>query len=234
MSTTTLNTWRNTFTNATRIQQSFTANLERRALLWLAARTPAWINSDHLTVLALVAQLAAGAGFAVARYARWSKWALALAIAAIVANWLGDSLDGTLARFRDQQRPRYGFYVDHICDVFGAAFLMLGLALSGFCDWRIAMGMLVAFLILSAEVYLSSYTLASFRMSYGKFGPTELRILLIAGIVRLMFDPYVHFGGHSLRLFDVGGAIAIAGMLIMAVVAAALHTRQLYREETRR
>ena len=176
--------WRTTFTNATRIQQSFTANAERRALLWLAARTPACINSDHLTAFALAAQLAAGAGFAVAHYARWSRWGLALAIVAIVANWLGDSLDGTLARFRHQQRPRYGFYVDHICDVFGAAFLMLGLALSGFCDWRIALGMLVAFLVLSAEVYLSSYTLASFRMSYGKFGPTELRILLIAGIVR--------------------------------------------------
>ncbi len=104
MSTTTIQTsWGKAFTHATRIQQSFTANAERRALLWLAARTPACINSDHLTALALIAQLAAGAGFALAR---WSKWGLVLAIAAIVANWLGDSLDGTLARFRNPQRPR--------------------------------------------------------------------------------------------------------------------------------
>jgi archaetidylinositol phosphate synthase len=225
------NSWGKGFTHATRIQQSFTAGAERRALLWLAARTPASIHSDHLTALALVAQLAAGAGFALARL---SRWGLVLAIVAIVANWLGDSLDGTLARFRNQQRPRYGFYVDHICDIFGAAFLMLGLALSGFCDWRVALGMLLAFLILSAEVYLASYTLASFRMSYGKFGPTEIRILLIAGIVRLMFGPYVHIAGHAVRLFDLGGVIAMAGMTLMAVISTINHTRQLYRQETRR
>ena len=230
MATTTLSNWRTTFTNATRIQQSFTADAERCALLWLAARTPQFINSDHLTALALIAQLAAGCGFALAR---WTKWGLALAIVAIVANWLGDSLDGTLARFRDQQRPRYGFYVDHVCDVFGATFLMLGLALSGFCDWRIALGMLIAFLILSAEVYLASYTLASFKMSYAKFGPTEIRVLLIAAIVRLTFTPYVHIAGHTLRLFDVGGIVAIAGMLTMAVFSAVVHTRRLYREETK-
>jgi len=220
--------WRTTFTNATRIQQSFTAPMERRALRWLAERTPARINSDHLTLLGFSAQFAAGAGFALAR---WSKWGLAMAIAAIMVNWLGDSLDGTLARFRNQQRPRYGFYVDHVCDTFGALFLMLGLALSGFCDWRIAIGMLVAFLILSAETYLASYTVASFRMSYGKFGPTEIRILLIAGAARLMIDPIIHAGGRTFRLFDLGGAAAIAGMLAMAVFSAIVHTRQLYREE---
>jgi archaetidylinositol phosphate synthase len=221
--------WNGGFASAVRIQQSLTAPLERRILRWLAARTPAWISSDHLTALGLFGQCAAGAGYALAR---GNKYWLSLAIVAIAVNWLGDSLDGTLARFRNQQRPRYGFYVDHVCDVFGAMFLMLGLALSGFCDWRIAIGMLLAFLLMCAETYLASYTLATFRMSYGLFGPTEIRLLLIAGTIRLMHSPMTHIAGREFRLFDVGGAIAIAGMLGMALFATLQHTRQLYREET--
>jgi phosphatidylglycerophosphate synthase len=147
-------------------------------------------------------------------------------------NWFGDSLDGTLARFRNQQRPRYGFYVDHIIDSFGALALMLGLAVSGFCDWRIAIAMLIAFLMLSLEAYLATYALGSFRLSYSKFGPTEIRLLLIAGCVRLMINPNVRLLGHSYRLFDIGGVIAAAGMMLMCVVSAIIHTRALYRQET--
>jgi phosphatidylglycerophosphate synthase len=218
------------FTNAARVQQSFTAPLERRVLRWLAERMPARINSDHLTALGFAAQFGAGMAFAAAR---WNRFALIAAIVCIVLNWFGDSLDGTLARVRNQQRPRYGFYVDHMVDSFGALFIILGLLASRFVDARVAMAMLVTFLMLSIEVYLATYTLGSFRLSYAKFGPTEIRLLLIAGCIRLMIDPNVHLAGRTFRLFDVGGVMAAAGMAAMCVVSAVIHTRELYRQETR-
>ncbi|MGC2476722.1 MAG: CDP-alcohol phosphatidyltransferase family protein [Candidatus Sulfotelmatobacter sp.] len=219
---------RSAFRNATRIQQAITAPVERRVLAWFAARTPDSISPDHLTALGFAAQMLAGAAYALSR---WNKYLLILATFFIAVNWLGDSLDGTLARHRNRLRPRYGFYVDHMTDTFGGVFLMSGLALSGFLHWQIAIGMLVGFLVLSVESYLTTYTIGKFRMSYALFGPTEIRILLMIGNVALIFRPYAHLAGHKFLLFDVGGAIAIVGMLTMAVVATGIHTTQLYREE---
>ena len=216
------------FAPAKRIQESFVAAAEKRSLLWLAARTPAWINSDHLTLLGFAGNLAAGICYALAR---WEPQMLLGAVACLAANWLGDSLDGTLARVRNRQRPRYGFYVDHVIDTFSAFFLMGGLALSGYVHPDVAMGMLVAFLMLSVEVYLASYTLKTFRLSYAKFGPTEIRILLAVGSVALLFRPVVHILERPYLLFDVGGVIAIAGMVSILIVSAICHTVQLYREE---
>jgi phosphatidylglycerophosphate synthase len=216
------------FAPAKRIQQSFVALAEKKALLWLAARTPVWINSDHLTALGFAGNIAAGACYALA--AREPMMLLG-AVACLAVNWLGDSLDGTLARVRNRQRPRYGFYVDHVIDTFSAFFLMVGLALSGYIHPAIAMGMLVAFLMLSIEVYLASYTLKTFRLSYAKFGPTEIRILLAIGSVALLFWPVVHIFGRAYLLFDVGGVIAIIGMAGIFIVSAICHTLQLYREE---
>jgi archaetidylinositol phosphate synthase len=216
------------FRDAKRVQQALTASVERKALLWLAARTPRWVSPDHLTALGFAAQFLAGVSYAATR---WSKWGLAAATLFIALNWLGDSLDGTLARHRGKLRPRYGFYVDHMVDTVGAAFLMTGLAASGYLHWRAAMAMLVAFLVLSIETYLAAYTLADFRLSHGLFGPTEIRILLAIGNVALVFAPRVHVLGRELLLFDVGGAIGTIGMMGMAIVAAARHTARLYNEE---
>lgn len=216
------------FAPAKRIQESFVAAAEKRALLWLAARTPAWINSDHLTLVGFGGNIAAGVCYAVAR---WHPHMLLTAVACLAINWLGDSLDGTLARVRDRQRPRYGFYVDHVIDTFSGFFLMGGLALSGYVHPAVALGMLVAFLMLSVEAYLASYTLKTFRLSYAKFGPTEIRILLAIGSVELLFRPVVHLLGRPYLLFDVGGVIAIAGMVSILTVSAIRHTAQLYREE---
>jgi len=216
------------FRNATRVQEAITARLERRALLWLAQRTPDAISVDHLTALGFGAQIVASIFYALSR---WNKYYLLLATLFIALNWLGDSLDGTLARYRNRLRSRYGFYVDHMADTFGAVFLMTGLALSGFLHWQIAVGMLVGFLVLSIESYLTTYTLGKFRMSYALFGPTEIRILLMIGNIALIFRPHAHLLGREFLLFDVGGVIAIAGMIGMAVIATASHTARLYREE---
>jgi phosphatidylglycerophosphate synthase len=216
------------FVDAVRIQQSFVAKLEKRVLVWMAARTPSSINSDHLTALGFLAQCLAGLCYALTR---WHRQALLWGIAFLVLNWLGDSLDGTLARVRKCQRPRYGFYVDHVTDSVAALFLMGGLALSGFVRPTIAIGLLIAFLMLSIEAYLATYTVGKFQLSHWKFGPTELRLLLIAGNVAVFRNPAVTVFGTHWRLFDFGGAIGIGGMSLMFVFAAARRIRQLYREE---
>jgi len=216
------------FRNAVRVQEAITATVERKVLLWLAERVPKSVSPDHLTALGFAAQFLAGISYGLAA---WNKYALWLATFFIALNWLGDSLDGTLARYRQQLRPRYGFYVDHMADTFGAVFLMSGLALSRFLHWQIAVGMLVAFLVLSVESYLTTYTIGKFCMSHGLFGPTEIRILLMIGNVALLYRPHAHLLGRQFLLFDVGGAIAIVGMTGMAVIAAVRHTIQLYREE---
>jgi len=216
------------FATARRVNRSLTAAAEKRALTWMAERAPAWLTSDQLTMLGLIAQIGAGVFYGLARLNKY--WLLGV-IACIVLNWLGDSLDGTLARVRNQQRPRYGFYVDHMVDVLGATAMMCGLGLSGFVHWPVAIAMLVAFLLLSAESYLATYTLDCFQMSQGIFGPTEIRILLVAGNVALLRDSYAVMFGHRYLLFDVGGVIAAGAMAVMALVITVRHTADLYRRE---
>jgi archaetidylinositol phosphate synthase len=216
------------FKDAVRLQESFTAAAERKTLAWLAARVPAWVNSDHLTLLGFAAMLLAGASYA---FARTHRAGLILATFFLALNWFGDSLDGTLARLRNRQRPRYGFYVDHMMDTIGGFFLMGGLAISGFIDWRIALGMFVAFLMLSVEVYLATYTVGTFRLSFAKFGPTEIRIMLALGNVALWFQPDARIFGSSYRVFDLGGIIAIAGMSLMLIISTISNTVKLYRAE---
>lgn len=216
------------FRSAARRHESFLAHAEKQTLLWLAERTPLWINSDHLTGLGLVAQILAGVGYALAR---WNRYALLIVIGALALNWLGDSLDGTLARYRNQQRPRYGFYVDHMVDSIGALAIMGGLALSGYMHPLIAIGLLIAFLLLSIQSYLATYAMGEFRLSFWRFGPTELRILLAVGNIALLFRPMVHFLGGYYRLFDVGGVIGLIGMGLMLIVWTVKNTLRLYREE---
>jgi phosphatidylglycerophosphate synthase len=211
-----------------RVQESWLASVEKGVLVWVAERTPGRIGPDHLTVVGFVAQVAAGACYALAS---WNRYWLLGVIACLALNWLGDSLDGTLARVRQRLRPRYGFYVDHMVDSFGALALMGGLALSGYMHPWIAIGLLVAFLMLSIQSYLATYTLGEFRLSFWKFGPTELRILLAVGNLALFWKPRVHFLGGYYRLFDVGGAIGVAGMTLMLVFFTAQNTMRLYREE---
>src|ERR1041384_1212983 len=199
---------------------------EKQALIWMAEHTPEWINSDHLTALGFVAQIMTGVSYVMARSNQ--LWLFA-AVGFLAINWLGDSLDGTLARVRQKQRPRYGFYVDHIVDSFGALALMGGLALSGYMHPYIAIGLLIAFLLLSIQSYLATYTLGEFRLSFWSFGPTELRVLLAIGNLALFRWPIV-LKAHY-RLFDIGGTIGLIGMTAMLIFFTARNTYRLYQEE---
>jgi archaetidylinositol phosphate synthase len=213
---------------AKRIHRSLTAASERRLLIWVAERTPRWINSDHLTVLGLLAMFGAGGAYWASRWD--SKW-LWVASVAIVLNWLGDSLDGTLARVRDQQRPRYGFYVDHVVDAIGTLALFAGLAAGGIMSWSLATAVLVAYYLLFIEVGLATHALGEFQISAGLFGPTELRMLLLAGNAKAAFAAHVHLLGQAFLLYDIGGACAVVGMLSIFVHRTVTHTVELYRQE---
>jgi phosphatidylglycerophosphate synthase len=219
---------RQSFSDAARSLTSLLAPLERTVLVWLARRMPRRVNSDHLTALALVAMLLAGASYWLASV---TPVGLLLVVVCLAINWFGDSLDGTLARVRQQQRPRYGFYVDHVVDTFGALFLLGGLALSGYMSPLLALGLLVSYLMLSVEAFLATHVLGTFKMSYFGVGPTELRILLAAGNLALWLHPTADLWGHRYRLFDVGGAVGIAGLLCTLLFAAVSNTRSLYRAE---
>jgi len=219
----------NAFASAIRVHHALTARLEKRVLTWIAHRTPEVVHPDHLTALALIAQVCAGAAYAASSRDTRCLWLVSLFL---FLNWLGDSLDGTLARVRNRQRPRYGFYVDHIADTFGAFCLMIGLGWSGLVHWQIATGMLVAFYALSIESFLATYTSGRFHLSHGLFGPTEIRILLIVANAVAFWMPNTRVAGHNLRLFDAGGGVAIGGMGAMVITAAIRQTHLLYVQET--
>jgi archaetidylinositol phosphate synthase len=216
------------FQPAERTHKSLLASGEKCALVWLAGQMPAWVNSDHLTALGFLSLFGVGAGY---WFARYNRAGLVVAILFLILNWFGDSLDGTLARVRNRQRPRYGFYLDHVLDACGSVCIFAGLALSGYMSERVAVGLLVAYYLLSIEVYLATYTVGRFHLSFAAFGPTELRLLLIAGNIALFNQAWVVLAGHHYLLFDVGGVIGIAGISIAFVWSLVKHAAYLYNLE---
>jgi archaetidylinositol phosphate synthase len=216
------------FKEAQRESTGLLTGIERRVLIALARRMPAAINSDHLTTLGLVSMFLVGASFAGSARYPMALWGVVIFLA---LNWFGDSLDGTLARVRGQQRPRYGFYVDHILDTFGTLFVLGGLAASGHMSPIVAAAFLIAYYILSIEVYLATYCVGTFRMSFWGWGPTELRILLAIGALALFVKPIVTIAGTQMPLFDVGGIVAVIGLTATAIISAIGNTRRLYQAE---
>jgi len=216
------------FQDARREQTSILAPLERAALRGLARRMPRWVNSDHLSLLGLLAMFMAGVCYAASGQ---NPLLLHLVNVFIFLNWFGDSLDGTLARYRDRQRPRYGFYVDHIIDTFGALFFIFGLALSGFMSERVAAALLIVFLMLAINSYLAAYALGVFKISQWKLGPTEMRLVLIIGNLYLLHSSHTHLFGRRFLLFDVGGVVSIVAMGAMLVFSSIKNTHTLYELE---
>src|SRR4029077_1073802 len=193
----------------------------------IAGRLPRWTSPDHLSLLGLGSMAAAGLAFA----SLGRPWGAPALAAARLVNWFGDSLDGTVARVRGRQRPRYGYYVDHVIDLAGAAALLAGMAASGLMEPAIAFAVLAAFLLVSAEAYLATHTVGVFRLSFGGVGPTELRLLLAAGGFYVAAHPWVDVAGWTVRLLDVGGLVAIAGLIVAFVASAIRNTRALYLAE---
>ena len=152
------------------------ASVERRVLQELAARVPRSIRSNHLTAIGMLGAVGAGTAYALTRYDPTWLWVASLMLG---VNWLGDSLDGTLARVRGTQRPKYGYYLDHVVDAFSTAVIGLGIGLSPYVNLGLALGLVVVYLALSINVYLESSVFGVFKISYGRIGPTEVRLLLV-------------------------------------------------------
>lgn len=211
-----------------RIQTSILAGFERKCLIWLAKRMPPAVNSDHLTALGALALLGVGLSY-------WAAPAyppvLVAAVVLLAINWFGDSLDGTLARVRRHERPRYGFYVDHVLDALGMLFVIGGLVLGGFMSPLVGAGFLISYYLLNVEIALATHTVGTFRISYWKFGPTELRIVLAIGTLQLLRSTHVDLFGSNFLLFDVGGMIASASIMLTFVTSSIMHGVLLYRAE---
>jgi phosphatidylglycerophosphate synthase len=216
------------FRSPRRVHESALAGVEKRALVWMAERLPGWVNSDLLTLVGLLSMAGAGAGYWMAGSELGWLWVVN---AMIVLNWAGDSLDGTVARVRKRQRPRYGFYVDHVDDAASAVFLLGGLGLSGLMSPMVAAALLVGFLLLAVESFLTTCTMGTFHVSHGLFGPTELRLLLMAGNTALFLRGDATIWGGRALLLDVGGLIGALGMGLMFAWLAGRHTARLYQEE---
>src|SRR5262249_30694317 len=217
-----------TFKPAARHQESLLAPLEKKALIGMARRLPRWVHPDHLTLLGFMGMILAGVCYFCSR-----SYPLALvgAVIGLALNWFGDSLDGTLARVRNRQRPRYGFYVDHIIDAFGALFLISGLGLSGYMSGTIALIVIIAYFLLSIELYLATYAVGVFRLSFGLLGPTELRIVVAFGTLYLLKNPVVHIGSGQFLLCDVAGIVTVVSLGLFTIYSVIQNTMQLYREE---
>ena len=219
-------------TTHVRQHNSLLAATEKRALIWIATKLPRWINSDHLSALGLAAMAGAGVSFVVA--AADPVAGASLVVLCLLLNWFGDSLDGTVARVRDEQRPRYGYYVDHVIDLAGTALLFTGLAASGYMSPMIATLVVAAFFLVSAETYLATHARGVFKMAFARVGPTELRVLMAAGALALISMPTVDLPAlGQVRLWDLGGVIGAIGMIGAFVITSAQNVRALYVEEIR-
>lgn len=203
---------------AVRIQNSILNGAEKKTLAWLAERQPKWVVSDMLTLVGTIGALMIGAGFVLC--SKNINW-LWLSIAGFVVNWYGDSLDGTLARVRNTQRPLYGYYLDHTVDCFNEAFMFLGLGLSYLMRLDIALMILIVYLFLTVNVSVNAHLKSEFKLTYGKLGPTEFRVIACLLIMCVIFFPCIrefhtsmHFLGREVALT----ALDIAGLVILAVL----------------
>jgi phosphatidylglycerophosphate synthase len=211
-----------------REHRSVLASAEKRLLIAIARRLPGWLSSDHLTLVGLLAMPAAGLAFAAIPL---TPWAAALFAVALAVNWFGDSLDGTLARVRCQPRPRYGYYVDHVIDLAGTAALVAGMAASGLMTPTIALALVAAYFLVSAETFLATHSVGVFRLSFAGFGPTELRILLATGAFFVARNPYATIAGRRALLLDVGGIVVTGSLAAVFVISAIRNASALYIQE---
>jgi len=214
----------------TRTARSITARFEGWFFPGLAARLPGWILPDHLTVLGLVAATGIAAAYCLSgRHPAW----LAVAALGLVVHWLADSLDGTLARVRRIQRPRYGFYLDHICDAYATFAIGIGLGLSPYMLLAVSLAIVVGYLVLSINVYLETHVLGEFRYGYGRVGPTEARAMLIVLNLTAVFTRGLPFDGFGIGMtvFDVVGVAAALGMVALVSIRVRRNLRTLGRLE---
>jgi phosphatidylglycerophosphate synthase len=213
-----------------RINDILLGPLERPALLWLCQHMPRWVNPDLLTLVGILAGLLVGVSYALTVYDRNFLW---LASLGFVLQWFGDSLDGNLARFRKIERPKYGYFVDHIVDAFSTTAICVGIGLSAYVGFVWAMLDLVAYLLMSILTYIQTNVTGVFKISYGKFGPTEMRVLII--VVNVFFyvgtNPEVDLSFVHMKLYDLVAAVVALLIFLYFLFFSAKQTIVLARLE---
>src|SRR3954449_13476743 len=206
------------------------ARPEGRVLEWIARRLPAWVMPDHLTALGVLAAIGIAAAYALSNQDPIWLWA---ASGLLVVHWLGDSLDGTLARVRRSERPRYGYYLDHLVDAIATALIGIGLGLSPYMLLATGLVIVIAYLVLSINTYLETYAFGVFTLGYGRIGPTEARLLLVVVNTLIALGVGLGFNVHGLgvTVLDLIGLGAAALALIALIVRAARNLRALAERE---
>jgi phosphatidylglycerophosphate synthase len=210
---------------ATRKLTFLLAEPERRVLRWIAARLPHAWTPNLLTMLGVAGALVVGGSYALSRLHPAWLWAASLGLA---LNWFGDSLDGTLARVRRIERPKYGYYIDHMVDAFNTAVIGAGIGLSGYVSLPLAMLLVIVYLALSINVYLESSVLGVFELGYGVVGPTEMRLLLIGANTGL-FAGAAWAGLAAPPVARVANTVVLAASTLMALSLGARFARNLAR-----
>lgn len=213
------------YREARREHKSLTAAVEKKALVWMAERLPPWINADHLTALGLLSFVLGGICYWLCRR---DPAFLHAVNACLVLNWLGDSLDGTVARVRQKLRPRYGFYVDHMVDALAALCLLLGLAYSTLVTPAVAIALLIAYFFLTINMGYATHALGVFKISFGLVGGTEMRLLLALVNLAVLRWPSVSLGGRSVLLFDAVAFVATVAVAFTALRSTLQVGKQLY------
>lgn len=204
--------------NAERIQVSLLNSIEKKALIWLAERQPAWVTSDMLTYFGVCAAVLYTLFCWLAKYDVNFFWASSVCL---LLNWYGDSLDGTVARVRQTQRPKYGFFIDHSLDALTTCMFCVGLGLSPLMQLSISLFIMGGYLCMSIYTYISTIVIGKFRLTYASLGPTEVRLIIIAVCVSYIFFPMenltVNVFGQDWTPYDFFGA-AVAVILYMIYV----------------
>ena len=218
--------------NSQRIQTSLLNAAEKKALLWLAERQPQWTDSDMLTYVGHIGAVMIALGFILSNFGVHFLW---ISVLGLVVNWYGDSLDGTLARVRKQQRPLYGFYIDHTMDAINESLMFIGAGLSPFMHFNLACVILVVYLMLTLNVAMNAHLRGEFRLTYAKLGPTELRLICMVAITLLILIkplqtfsvevPWIVGGTTQLRILDFVGAIILLALIVIYLVTIAQDTR---------
>lgn len=209
-----------------RVLTSLTAAPEKRLLIWIAERLPGWVTPDLLTAVGVLGSAVVFAGYALSNLDPGFLW---LATLGLLVNWFGDSVDGTLARVRHIERPKYGFYIDHTVDVISEGFVILGIGVSPYVRFDVACLTFIGYLAISVLTYVRAFVDGTFKISYGWFGPTELRILLVAVNTVMFFvpRPTITLAGSVVGVYDLAvGAIAV-GLALAFLVSTAKGLREL-------
>jgi archaetidylinositol phosphate synthase len=205
--------------DAPRNKQFLLAKAEGRALEWIARRLPRWILPDHMTALGVLAAVGIAGAYLLSNGDKLWLWA---ASALLVVHWLGDSLDGTLARVRRIERPKYGYYLDHLVDAVATALIGLGLGLSPWMLLSVGLVIVIAYLVLSINTYLETYAFGVFTLGYGRVGPTEVRLVLVVlnTLIALGVGLGFQVGGLGLTVLDLIG-LGIAGVMAAGLIGRA-------------